>query len=90
MPLNKNGDISRDVLVQRIFRLKVWHASVVLIALGLLFFTLENLVPHAIPLRSIADACFIAGVVGLTYEWFVRKEAREELRHILTESLILQ
>lgn len=82
-------------LLSELYRQKILFASTVVIAIALVLFTLEawlvgdthdGWVSH-VPFRSVADALLIAGIVGVAFEWMVRKEAEEKLGEVVRNEL---
>ena len=78
------------------YRARVLISCLVLLLMSFVVFQLERFIAldttvpfwiREIPYRSIGDAMFIAAVITLTFEYFVRVQARKELAELFQASL---
>lgn len=87
-------------MLRQVYQLKIWQSMLMLILLSVLLYYLSyldsnNQLPIGLtwlgswPLQALADACFTAAIVGLTFEWFVRRESTGELDEIIQQKLDL-
>lgn len=79
-------------LYDRIFSLKSWQRASILLALAILFYVLSYVTDRtntflSRSFQSIGVALMIVSLIDLTYDWFIRKTEREELKHLFEKIL---
>jgi hypothetical protein len=81
--------------IRTIYRLKLVRILLILLLLTVILFALsiwsKTLAPpqfawlQNLPLESLATSCLGVVLIGFAFEWSVRNEAEQQLRHVLNE-----